>query len=268
MIFTTAIFVAAAVVGTNAQQYIGNGYNLSPTCQAAAASVLAGPAGTCLGVPGLMNIAMTPSDQSIVGPVDTWLTTTCSQPACDNSTIDAAVVNITTGCQSDLTLWGAGNVDVQTIESYVEKYYPVTREVVCLQDTSASNQYCITTTLKSIETYLNTTLSPNNAWKLIAAVKNLGSSAGKDFACTTCTQAAWGLIRPYLDSEPESQTAVDNQLNSLCGAGFTNNTTPSNIIQTAKKGGSGGSNGAVSFSSFGMGSVIALGFAGAIALLL
>ncbi|CUA74303.1 hypothetical protein RSOLAG22IIIB_11125 [Rhizoctonia solani] len=102
MIFTTVLVVAAATVGASAQSLS----SLSASCQAAGAAVLTGPAGTCLGVAGLVNVAMTNSSQSLVTPINSWLTSTCSQPACTNATIESALTNITNGCQSDLNSAG------------------------------------------------------------------------------------------------------------------------------------------------------------------
>jgi len=266
MIFTTGLFVAATVVGVSAQNTIGGGYNLSAPCQAAVANVLSGPAGTCLGVSGLVNMTTIQSGQSIVPATEAWLTTTCAQPACSNSTIDAVIANITTGCQSDLTSWGAGNVDVQTVQKLVETYYPPTREVLCLKDSNNSDQFCVITALKSLETMVNTTMSMGAFWQLAPAYRNLGPAAAKDFACTTCAQAAYGMVRPYLN--PETQTTVDTQLNSLCGAGFTNTTAPPNIKKTATTSTNSNSNGAMSVTAFGSAAALVLGSVGALALLL
>ncbi|CCO35072.1 hypothetical protein BN14_09186 [Rhizoctonia solani AG-1 IB] len=132
MIFTTGLVVAAAVVGSSAQSLA----SLSATCQAAGATVLTGPAAECLGVAGLVNVAMTNSNESLIAPINNWLTSTCAQPACTNATIETAISNITTGCSSDLNSAGITTGTWQDVTDYVKEWYPVGRQVACLKKRS------------------------------------------------------------------------------------------------------------------------------------
>ncbi|KAB5589518.1 hypothetical protein CTheo_7040 [Ceratobasidium theobromae] len=224
MIFT-GIVLAATVVGLT-----GLDFSLSQSCQNAAAAVLVGPAGTCLGVSGLVNIATTPANQSIITPVDNWLTATCAQPACTNSILEAAFNNITTGCQSDLNATG---IDSQTAAAYVsgfEEWYPVGREVACLKDTNANNALCVTSTLKAFETYLGVPLSLQSI-DLLTAKLATSTEVPKTLICTPCIQASYALIRPHL--KDADRGTVDSVLSSNCGSNFTDGTTPASIKQSA-----------------------------------
>ncbi|KAG8681503.1 hypothetical protein FRC08_015586 [Ceratobasidium sp. 394] len=69
MIFAAGFVIAAAVAGSSAQS-LGS---VSAACQNAGAAVLAGPAGTCLGASALLNVALTPANQSLIPPIDKWL---------------------------------------------------------------------------------------------------------------------------------------------------------------------------------------------------
>lgn len=267
MIFTAGLFLAAAAVGASAQDLS----SLSPSCQAAATGVLTGPAGTCLGVGGLLNIAMTPANESIVAPIDNWLTTTCAQPACTNATIDALIYNITTGCGPDLSAAGATNESVAEMKVYIEKFYPVAREVVCLKDSNNSGAFCITSTLKAIESYINGPISANSISDAIYNFGVSGVEVPKNLICTSCVQAAYTLIRPYLDNA--TQATSDAYLGGQCGSGYTNGTTPTGIIQsanTAPAGSTTSASGAMSVKTGVFGSAIAviLGVAGAVTLAL
>lgn len=265
MIFTAGL-VAAAAVGASAQLS-----GLSASCQSTAASVLTGPASTCLGVAGMMSIATTPANQSIITPVDNWLSSTCAQPACTNATIDALISNITTGCASDLSTAGVTSDSVADIKENIEYWYPVAREVTCLKDSNNSNKFCITTTLQAIESYVGEPLSLNNLNSLVPRLAMSGGNIPTNLTCTDCVQAAYALIRPHLNDA--NRGTWDSYLAGQCGTSFTSGTSPSSIIQSANSATPGSSttaNGAVSLSAglFGSAVAVMLGVAGAVTIAL
>ncbi|KAG9123477.1 hypothetical protein FRC07_014892, partial [Ceratobasidium sp. 392] len=122
MILAAGIVVAAAIAGTSAQGLS----SVSATCQSAVTTVLAGPAGMCLGVAQLMAIETTPANRSIIPAVDNWANNICSQPACSSDVLDAAFNNITSGCQLDVGLDSSSKQEI-------EGWYPTAREVACLK---------------------------------------------------------------------------------------------------------------------------------------
>lgn len=258
--------VAVAAVGAAAQDLS----SLSSSCQTAVTGILTGPAGTCLGVAGLVNVAMTPANQSIIAPIDNWVTSTCSQPACTNATLDSLMSNITTGCATDLSAAGVTSDDISSYKPLVESFYPVVREITCLKDTS-SNAYCVTTTLKAIESFIGEPLSINSISTIAPKLAASGTEVPKDLVCSSCIQAAYGIIKPYL-TKSDIQT-TDSYFSGECGSTFTNGTTPTNIIQTASTataGSSTASGGAMSLNTGVFGSVAAvmLGVAGAVMVVL
>lgn len=267
MIFAAGLVVAVAAVGAAAQDLS----SLSSSCQTAVTGILTGPASTCLGISGLIGIAMTPANQSIIPAMDKWLTTTCPQPACTNATIDSLISNITTGCTTDLSAAGTTPADMQTAQTLIEKFYPVTREVSCLKDANNSGAYCLTTTLKAFESHMNASLGMSSMSTIAPKLAASGGDVPKDLVCTPCIDAAYGLIKPYLSST-DIET-VDGYLNGLCGSTFTNGTTPTNIIQTASTatpGTSSASGGAMSLQTgiFGSAVTVVLGVAGAVMVVL
>ncbi|KAG8735002.1 hypothetical protein FRC10_011091 [Ceratobasidium sp. 414] len=266
--FTHGIVVAAVVAGASAQGWMGAG-SVSQSCQLALAGTVAGPAATCLGVPGLMNIAMIGGDEDIIPPIDAWLSTTCAQPACTNATIDAVIGNVTSGCKSDLAQWQVTDEDIQVVEGYIKEFYPPAREVACLKDSNASNQFCITESLRKFENLTGMPLTPNNLWNISPSVYSANSTITKSLTCTDCTKAAWNIIRPYLGGHAQAEVA--SQLDQICGSGFSNSTAPPSIQKTAnvavQAANNNSSNGATStvFSSM---VVVVLGVAGVFALVL
>ncbi|KAF8595312.1 hypothetical protein BDV93DRAFT_611476 [Ceratobasidium sp. AG-I] len=266
MIFAAGLVIVAAATAVSAATPDLSG--LSASCQTTVQSVLAGPASTCLGVSGLMGIATITANQSIVAPVNDWLTSTCAQPACTNATIDSLFSNITSGCSSDLTAAEVTNGTLTDIKEYIDQWYPVAREVACLKDSNNSNAFCITTTLKALENYISQPLSLD-AFGLALAFA--GTDVPKNLTCTSCVQAAYALIRPRLNDA--NRGTWDTFLGGQCGASYTNGTTPAGIIQsasTAPAGSSSPANGAMSLKTGVFGSAVAVlfGIAGAVTLVL
>ncbi|KAG9100024.1 hypothetical protein FRC06_004603 [Ceratobasidium sp. 370] len=257
MIFT-GLVVAAAIAGTSAQGMGG----VSSTCQSAATAVLSGPAGTCLGVSDLLNIALAPANQSLISPIDKWLTDTCAQPACTTETLDAAVSNITSGCQTDL---GLTSDDIVDVKQYIDEWYSTAREVACLKDTNAANAFCVTTTLQAIETYAGQPLSKSGIPGIILRFGSANAEIPKNITCTPCIQAAYALIRPKLNDA--NRGTWDNYLGGQCGSSYTSGSSPSSIQQSANTNppqGSSKGNGALALSSGVLGTLTTalLGVAG------
>lgn len=83
---------------------------------------------------GLLGLAATSGNTSVVPTFNTWLTGLCSKPACSNQTISALVQNVTSGCSSELSSLGFGNVDASELTALVETAYPTVRKVFCLAE--------------------------------------------------------------------------------------------------------------------------------------
>ncbi|KAG9123476.1 hypothetical protein FRC07_014891 [Ceratobasidium sp. 392] len=265
------VIAAAAAAGVSAQGWMQGGSSLSSSCQTALADVYTGPAGECLGVSGLAGIAMTQGNDSLITPIDSWLSTTCAQPACTNGTIDALIANVTSGCRTDLDRWDVSDDQMQTVEEYIKKYYFVAREIACLKDTNSSNQFCITETLKSWEAQIGVPLTPNNLQSLSYS-HDISQNATliKNLTCTDCTKAAWSIIKPYVKSD--DQASVESQIDEICGSGFANSSAPPSIQRTAntaiQASNNNSQNGATTTSVFGSMMAIALGAVGVFALVL
>ncbi|KAG8786277.1 hypothetical protein FRC12_016749, partial [Ceratobasidium sp. 428] len=241
---------------------------LSPSCQNALNDAVNGPAGICLNVRGFVDIyTQTQGSESLIPPVDSWLASICSQPACTNATIDAVISNFTAGCRTDLTQENMTNDQVQTIVGYVKTYYPVAREVVCLKDSNTSNQFCVTDGLKRLENQIGVPLTPNNLRNPIYSNFTLDSIMKKNVICTDCMKAAWNIVKPYTNSTDRAET--ESELDGICGSGFANSSAPASIQGTANSGtqaASDSQNGATITSVFESMMTIALGAVAAFSL--
>jgi hypothetical protein len=244
---------------------IQRGINLSNQCQAVVGGVASSPLGQCLNIPGLIVIANTPKDQSLVDPIDSYLQSICKAPACDTSIFPQLVTNVTTNCATDLQSLGLTQSQIDRLGSAIteplQQYYPVGRKIACLQDTSKSNSLCVTTTLKAIESASGTTLSINNLLSnglaTISQVEEKGLT--KEAICTPCIQAAWSTLKTAVPVDQAD--GLKEALTNLCGANFESATPPTTINSRIDN--KSPSNGAL--SSFPTSPLLAISMMGALA---
>ncbi|CAE6534958.1 unnamed protein product, partial [Rhizoctonia solani] len=97
---------------------------LSDSCNKAMGQLAIGPPANCLNTMGLINVLTTPSGQSWVGPFDSYLTTTCSQPACPVEILSMTIDSLKEGCATDLAQKGWSADDLEKILGQGAKYYP------------------------------------------------------------------------------------------------------------------------------------------------
>lgn len=224
MFFRRALLLAGAGLAL-----ASDNITLSSQCSSALLAVAGSPDATCLDLTLLAPLALSNSTTSIIPTIDSWLTGMCSQGACSNATLEAVVTNITTGCSTDLASIGLNTTDPTAVVTAVETYYPTTREVLCLKDTSA-NSLCATELLTDIQS-ATTTLSLSNLVGLIVEVA-AGSDVGipQSVTCSNCTKAGYTIIEQDFPGLLSDQDAT---LQSECGSSFTDGQMPSNIQETA-----------------------------------
>ncbi|KAJ7901963.1 hypothetical protein B0H14DRAFT_1263393 [Mycena olivaceomarginata] len=220
-VFTTAILVASSV----------SALTISSACQNALTQVATNSdASACLSVSSLLG-AVLQSNTSIITPVDNWLKALCSAAPCSNATLSAVVTNVTTGCSAELSS-GDSSASAATLIPLVEQYYPTARKIVCLTD---SNTNCITQTLTNIQSILGT-LSISNIGTIIAnavTTTNLPSNV----TCSNCVKEAYNVLNTDF---PSTASSLTSDLNTQCGANFTDGSTPTGIVESAKT--TGGNN--------------------------
>ncbi|KAG8786278.1 hypothetical protein FRC12_016750 [Ceratobasidium sp. 428] len=265
------VIVAAAAAGVFAQgSWLGGASGLSPSCQKALNDAINGPGMACLDLRGPVDFLETQGiNESLIPPVNSWLSSICSQPACTNATIDAVVSTITSGCRADLAQDNVTDAEVGTVVGYIKTYYAVAREVVCLKDSNASNQFCITDTLKRFEDQTGAPLTPNSLVNLRRSGFTLNSVMTKNVICTDCIKAMWNILKPHISSDDRAETESD--IDGTCGSGFANSPTPASIQNTANPANQASSNsqngGTTSTSVFDSMMSIALGAVGVFSLL-
>jgi hypothetical protein len=71
-------------------------------------------------------------NDTIIAPVDTWVTGMCASPACSPDTLASVIKDVTAGCAAEFGLPSSDSVQ-QTIDA-VNKSYLTARKVLCLKE--------------------------------------------------------------------------------------------------------------------------------------
>ncbi|EMD32049.1 hypothetical protein CERSUDRAFT_88347 [Gelatoporia subvermispora B] len=224
--FAVSAVVAAGVSYATAQ-------SISSQCQATLVSLMTSPDAQCFSPETLAGLVVSSSNTSVVEPINNWLGNVCSLAPCSNSTLSTLVMNITSGCQSDLASLGITSDSVDEIVQVVQQVYPAVRQVACLADSSNSNTLCVTETLVNVQQSTGN-LTVDNIESLVTqvmsgSVPNIPESA----ICQDCTQAAYSILSQALPSIFSQTTSF---VSSVCGQSFTSGSKPSEIVETANNG--------------------------------
>ncbi|KIM40213.1 hypothetical protein M413DRAFT_446381 [Hebeloma cylindrosporum] len=234
--------------------------SLSTNCTAALTGIAANPdASKCLSPGSLVSVVAAGANNSIIPPINNWLTSLCGAPACSNDTIAAVVKNVTEGCSTELSGLGFTSSLTPSITSIIQQYYPTVRKVVCLKDGDTN---CVTQTLTNIQDTVGT-LSLTN---LAQIALNPPTSLPANVTCTNCVKAAYNIINTDV---PSIVADVAPALQSQCGASFTDGTTPSGISQSASTADASSTSKAAALGSVSMmsrGVVAGLGASGLVVL--
>ncbi|KAF7361788.1 hypothetical protein MVEN_00523000 [Mycena venus] len=216
-VFTAALLAASSV----------SALTISSTCQAALTGVATNSdANACLSASSLLSVVLQ-SNASIITPVDNWLKSLCSAAPCSNATLSAVVTNITTGCSAELS--SSPDSSASTLIPLVEQYYTTARKIVCLADSGTN---CITQTLTNIQSILGT-LSISNIGDVITKAATT-TSLPTNITCTDCLKQAYNVLNTDF---PSTASSLTSELDSECGASFTDGTTPADIKSTTSDNG-------------------------------
>jgi hypothetical protein len=205
---------------------------LSAQCTAALTNILASPDAACLNPNGLLGIALTPQDMSIIPNVNSWLTGFCAVPACTNASISNILTAVASGCATDLAAAGVqlDSVTLNEIITDVQGAFPAVREILCLTKTSSTPaQFCVTETLTNLEAVVGpltlTSIGPDV--QMLADQGMIPSSV----LCTDCNKESFNIARtqlPFYDAD-----VIDPKLAAECGNSFTDKQDPTGISMAA-----------------------------------
>jgi len=222
MLFRPALLIAGAGIAV--------AQSISSQCTSALTSVAASPDGSqCLNPSALVQLAISNSSSSIIPTVDNWLNGLCAQGQCSNATLEAAVTNITTGCSTELQSLGLTTTDPATLVSGVQYVYPTLRQVVCLKDTGVGS-LCATELLQGIEKDTGTLTLSSIVNLITQSMSGQNVNISQQVLCSSCSKAMYTTAALNLPSLVSSE---QSNLESTCGANFTDGQMPSGISETA-----------------------------------
>ena len=161
------------------------------------------------------------SGDSVVSPIDAWITGMCGQPACSSDVLGSIIKNVTAGCSAEF-----GLPQVQDTLNAVTQGYATFRSSVCLKDGQTN---CVTQTLKNMESAWGTmTLNDKNIGDIANGIKKgLPSSV----LCTDCMKGMFTLVEQDIPGTfSDSSKAYATK---TCGDSFTDGGLPPNLFQSA-----------------------------------
>ncbi|THV02375.1 hypothetical protein K435DRAFT_836442 [Dendrothele bispora CBS 962.96] len=207
---------------------------------------------TCLSPGTLLPLVTGSANNSIIDPINNWLGSMCSAPACSNDTISAFVQNVTAGCSTELSALGVTSDDASSIIPTIQAAYPTVRRVACLQD---GNTKCVTQTLTNLQNVVGT-LSVNNIANIGATLAS--TDIPSNVTCTDCIKEAYNIINGDF---PGVVSGSQSDLQSQCGDSFTDGQNPSGISESANTDAADSSNNGASFmaSDLGVSALLAIG---------
>jgi hypothetical protein len=221
MLFRPALLIAGAGIAV--------AQSISSQCTTALASVAASPDALCLNPSALVQLVISNSSSSVIPTIDNWLTGLCAQGQCSNTTLEAAVTNVTTGCSTELQSLGLTTTDPAALVSGVQEVYPTLRQAVCLKDTGVGS-LCPTELLQGIES-ATTTLTLSNLISLITqSMSGQNVSIPQNVLCSSCSKAMYTTVALGV---PSLVSTEQSTVQSTCGTNFTDGQMPSGIEETA-----------------------------------
>ncbi|KZT27957.1 hypothetical protein NEOLEDRAFT_1239736 [Neolentinus lepideus HHB14362 ss-1] len=205
--------------------------SLSSGCISTLTSLVANPEFACLNAQALIPLATNPT-QSVITPVNQWLQGMCSQPACTNDVISAAVSNVTTGCQSDLEAHGlqTSSSALSLVTPVIQLAYPSVRQIACLQDANDGNVMCATELLTDLQDSVGT-LSVDKVIQVATQVSSSGiSTLPSNVTCSNCVKQAYNIANKAFPARASQASSV---LSGQCGASFVDGAQPSGVVEIA-----------------------------------
>jgi len=160
------------------------------------------------------------TQDSLIGPIDTWLGAMCGAPPCSTTTISALATNLTAGCSTEFDLGEA-----QSVVSFVSQNYWTARKMVCLKDGQTN---CVTQTLQKLQDLAGTlNLSDGN-------VNAIAKAINTNLAQVSCSNCAKGALSIVMQDQPSVITADFKQsAQNTCGTSFVDGGIPQGLIESA-----------------------------------
>lgn len=216
MMMFVALMITALVGSASASFSIG--------CMTTLMNMLSDPNVACLNPSMLLPILISSGNDSLITPIDNWLTGMCASQACSSNTLSNVVTNLTAGCAAEFNLPPQSQVS-QTVAT-VQKYYATARKVACL---ASGNKLCVTSELTLMQPSTGViNLSQSN----VNSILLLGQFVyPPNITCTDCMHGAVTIINQDLPGVIPQASMT--RASSTCGTSFVDGGIPPGLIETA-----------------------------------
>ncbi|KAI7940633.1 hypothetical protein MJO28_012918 [Puccinia striiformis f. sp. tritici] len=208
---------------------------LSKSCQFAAGSLLSGEFGTCADLVGLVSILET--KESIISPINNWVTDACSSSPCDQADLAAASRVIRKGCATDLEEQSVAAVALYSIITH----YNATRDMFCTQH-KEDGSFCLPSVLGNIEDRSGEKITIAEVVSLISGKITRADMAivtvSKEVYCTDCAHAIVSQSAAMIDAIKKDPAGIKfeyahdkhmHQASDVCGPSFEDRALPTTV---------------------------------------
>ncbi|PLW20282.1 hypothetical protein PCASD_19726 [Puccinia coronata f. sp. avenae] len=208
---------------------------LSTSCQLAASSLLFGDFGTCANLLGLVSSFET--RESLVSPINTWVSETCSLSACDQAGLAVASETIASGCRADLDEQSVAAVTIYSIITH----YNATRDMFCTQN-KQDGRFCLPSVLENVEARSGEKITVSGVISLISGKLTRADRAflsiPKETYCTDCTHAIVSQSAAMIDAIRRDPAGIRfdykpnqavHRIADVCGASFEDGVLPPTV---------------------------------------
>ncbi|KAA1117842.1 hypothetical protein PGT21_025210 [Puccinia graminis f. sp. tritici] len=208
---------------------------LSTSCQISASSLLAGPFGTCANLIGLVSILE--SKDSIISPINNWVSQACSSAACDPAGLASASKVILNGCKTDLEDQSIAAVAMYSIITH----YNETRDMFCTQS-KQDGSFCLPSVLGNVEAQSGEKITVAEVVSLISGKLTRADRAfvavPKETYCTDCAHAIVSQSAIMIDAIAKDPAGIKfeygsnesvHRISDICGASFGDRALPPTV---------------------------------------
>ncbi|KAI9623917.1 hypothetical protein KEM48_009295 [Puccinia striiformis f. sp. tritici PST-130] len=185
-------------------------FQISTSCQLAASSLLSGEFGTCADLMGLVSILET--KESIISPINTWVTEACSVTPCDEAGLTTARKVIRKGCAVDLEEQSVAAVALYSIITH----YNATRDMFCTQH-KEDGTFCLPSLSRADRAFI---------------------AVSKETHCTDCAHAIVSQSAAMIDAIRKDSAGIKfehaheqhmHQVSDVCGPSFEDRKLPPTV---------------------------------------
>ncbi|KAI7944892.1 hypothetical protein MJO28_010587, partial [Puccinia striiformis f. sp. tritici] len=207
----------------------------STSCQLAASSLLSGEFGTCADLMGLVSILET--KESIISPINTWVTEACSVTPCDEAGLTTARKVIRKGCAVDLEEQSVAAVALYSIITH----YNATRDMFCTQH-KEDGTFCLPSVLGNVEERSGEKITVAEVVSLISGKLSRADRAfiavSKETHCTDCAHAIVSQSAAMIDAIRKDSAGIKfehaheqhmHQVSDVCGPSFEDRKLPPTV---------------------------------------